>query len=218
MPDIMINAPVSSDPVPDHCVATEYGWAECPARVAHHLWCTYCQLRWKDVEAYQAFFRLPYIDDDFHRRVLAEAAQRAEDAEVHVTMINDKTAKDRACRLNGLKCPERFPDSGENWCEYCLEHEPHPWEIEHVSALIGDDAGSPFDVLIAKAEEQEADATPVPLSERRYPGCDIPLAHNLLQHPSGARWAAEHDLWDGQLFVAPERPAMWDQNPSTYPS
>lgn len=51
-----------------------------------------------------------------------------------------------------------------------------------------------------------------------YPGCDIPLAHNLLQHPSGARWAAEHDLWDGQLFVAPERPAMWDQNPSTYPS
>ena len=95
MGDVMIFNEPDHGSVPDHCKSVEYRKAPCPERLRWKLWCSYCQDRWSSVEEYQARFKLPYVDDDFHRRVAAEAAQRAEDAEVRITMINDKTQPER---------------------------------------------------------------------------------------------------------------------------
>jgi len=41
-----------------------------------------------------------------------------------------------------------------------------------------------------------------PVAQCPFPGCDITTVHNLKEHPDGYHWAAEHDLWDEQSFVA----------------
>ena len=41
-----------------------------------------------------------------------------------------------------------------------------------------------------------------PVGQCPFPGCDITTVHNLKAHPDGYHWAAEHDLWDEQRFVA----------------